>query len=313
MCPPLLGVAVYEAFGLNVAHASGRRRNIAAVQVLALAMSLSPRGAISLLLLAASLCASPALAQTAGGPPPSTPGSAGSVTASLVACQVAVDQADRSATFEGQMEATAASTAMQMRIDLMERVDTATGFTPVAAPGLGVWRESAPGVTIYRYVRQVTNLPAPARYRAAFSYRWLDAQHRVIRKATRSTPVCVQPDERPLLSVAAITISPSPSSLDAQYSIALRNAGHSPAGPFDVQLTVNGTAQPDLVVQSLGAGMRTVLPVTAPRCSPGSPVVVTIDPQGTVSEAPGGGLPKTLTCPLAGPHPAGGAASRASR
>ncbi len=269
-------------------------------------MSHSLRIAISLLLLAGALCASPALARTSGGRASSNAGGSGSASASLVTCQVAVDQADRSAKFAGQMQATATSTAMQMRIDLLEQTSATTGFVPVSAPGLGVWSQSAPGVTIYRYVRQVTNLPAPGRYRASFSYRWLDAQHRVLRQATRLTPICVQPDEQPLLVVAAVTISPSPSSLDAQYSIALRNAGRGPAGPFDVALTVNGTPQPDLVVQSLGAGMRTVTPVVAPRCAPGSPVVVTIDPQHAISEAPGGGLPKTVACPLAAPSGASG-------
>ena len=124
----------------------------------------------------------------------------------------------------------------------------------MSAPGLGVWQQSAPGVQIYRYVRQVTNLPAPGRYRAAISYRWLDAHHRIVRQAVRTTPVCVQPDERPLLVVGALTITPSPSSLNAQYAIALRNDGRGPAGPIDVALTVNGTPQPQLVVQSLGAG-----------------------------------------------------------
>ena len=35
----------------------------------------------------------------------------------------------------------------------------------VTGPGVGVWRCSAPGVKSYRYLRQVTNLAAPASYR----------------------------------------------------------------------------------------------------------------------------------------------------
>ena len=223
----------------------------------------------------------------------------GSATASLVACQVAADQADRSATFAGQMVATGSSNAMEMRIDLLERTGTATGYALISAPGLGVWRQSAPGVQIYRNVRQVTNLPAPARFRATISYRWIDTRGRVVRQATRLTSVCAQPDERPLLVVARVSITPSASSLDAQYTITLGNNGRGPAGPFPVALTVNGMSQPDLVVQSLAAGARVVLGAVAPRCTPGSSVTVTIDPQNTISEAPGGGLPKTVTCPLA--------------
>jgi hypothetical protein len=186
---------------------------------------------------------------------------------------------------------------MQMRVDLLERTGTSGGFSKVSASGLGVWRASAPGVTIYRYVRQVTNLPAPGDFRATFSYRWLDAQGSVQRTASRMTPICVQPDERPSLAVGGVTVTPSASALDAQYSIVVRNSGRGPAGPFGVALTVNGASQAPVVVQSLGAGQRTVLPIVAPRCTPGSSIVVTLDPQGTVSEAPGGGLPKTVDCP----------------
>jgi len=268
-------------------------------------MSISLRFVVSLLLLGGSVGAQPALAQSGAGPAPSAKGGApGSAVATLAGCQVAVDQADRSATFAGQMVATANSAAMQMRIDVLERSSGTTGFVRVSAPGLGVWRSAASGVSIYRYVREVTNLSAPAGYRASFSYRWLDAQGKVVRAAARLTPICTQPDERPLLAVGGVTVTPSASSLDAQYSITLRNSGRGPAGPFSVALSVNGTAQPAVEVQSLGASMRTVLPVVAPRCTPGSDVVVTIDPQGAVSEAPGGGLPKTVMCPLLTSSPA---------
>lgn len=276
-----------------------------------MAMSISPRIAVSLLLIGGSLLGSPAFAQSGGGSGSTKPASPGSATATVSSCQVAADQADRSATFSGQMVATATSSAMQMRIDLLSRSSDSAAFAQVSAPGLGVWRQAAARVTTYRYVREVTNLPAPAQYRAAFSYRWLGAQSRVVRRASRLTPICVQPDERPLLAVASVAISPSPSSLDAEYSITLHNAGRGPAGPFDVALTVNGVEQPALVVQSLGAGMRTVLPVVAPRCTQGSPVVVTLDTQGAISEAPGGGLPKTVACPLAPASP-GGATGPAS-
>ena len=54
---------------------------------------------------------------------------------------------------------------MSMRIELLERMPGEAGFRAVAAPGLGVWRASEPGVGVYKYVKQVTNLSAPADYR----------------------------------------------------------------------------------------------------------------------------------------------------
>lgn len=121
----------------------------------------------------------------------------GSASASLGDCRVAVKQADRSATFSGQMASTAASVYMAMRVDLLERDAGAAGFRVVSAPGLSVWRRSAATVQIFRYVKQVSNLPAPAEFRATISFRWLDGSGRVTRRQARRTSTCVQPDQRP--------------------------------------------------------------------------------------------------------------------
>jgi hypothetical protein len=63
----------------------------------------------------------------------------------------------------------------------------------VAASGLGVWRSAAPGVKVYRYIKQVTDLAAPAVYRAAVRFRWLTTKGKLIRALERRTPTCVQP------------------------------------------------------------------------------------------------------------------------
>ena len=45
------------------------------------------------------------------------------------------------------------------------------------APGLGVLAQPlTPGVKTYQYLKQVTNLAAPAVYRALVRFRWLDAK-----------------------------------------------------------------------------------------------------------------------------------------
>ncbi len=218
--------------------------------------------------------------------------------ATLSQCVVAVDQAGRIAVFSGQMVAIAHTQRMQIRIEVQESTPSAPGFRVVSR---GTWKPSAPKVQVYRYVNQVTNLEAPAAYRAILHYRWLNARLRVIRVAQRRTQSCVQPDERPQLVVGEVGITAGRRSPNAQYQIAVRNDGHGPAGAFGVLLTVNGMAQPQLTVPSLAPATRTVLVAVAPRCTPGSTVTVGLDPQGQVSEATGGGLPKILACPLAAP------------
>src|SRR5690349_17356178 len=89
------------------------------------------------------------------------------VSATLESCVEAPEQAERSATFAGEMSMIPGAAKMEMRIDVLERAPSEEAFHVVAAPGLGVWRWAAPGVKTYRYLKEVTNLAAPAYYRAA--------------------------------------------------------------------------------------------------------------------------------------------------
>jgi hypothetical protein len=137
----------------------------------------------------------PVLASTAasgsavGGPTPPSPGNP---SATLEQCVASPDQAERSATFLGEMTATPGTGRMSIRIELQERLPGEATFRNVAAPGLGVWRAAAPGVKVYRYIKQVTNLSAPAVYRAAVRFRWLNAKGKLIRGVERRTSTCVQ-------------------------------------------------------------------------------------------------------------------------
>lgn len=123
--------------------------------------------------------------------------------ASLTQCLTTGEPAERAATFSGEMTMIAGASRMSMRIDLLERMPGETSYHAVAAPGLGVWRASVPGVGIYKYVKQVTNLSAPADYRGLVSFRWQGPHGRVLKHDERRTRKCSQP--------APVTSTPSPS------------------------------------------------------------------------------------------------------
>ena len=55
------------------------------------------------------------------------------------------EQAERSATFAGEMTAIPGTAKMEMRIDVLERMPDEAVFHTVSAPGLGVWRWPRPG------------------------------------------------------------------------------------------------------------------------------------------------------------------------
>jgi hypothetical protein len=114
-------------------------------------------------------------------------------TATLEQCLSALVQSERSATFVGEMISIPGSARMEISIGLLERVPGEGGYRSVSAPGLGGWRGSAAGVKTYTYIKQVTDLAAPAFYRGAVRFRWLNAKGRVIKAEEMRTPRCEQP------------------------------------------------------------------------------------------------------------------------
>lgn len=151
-----------------------------------------PVAASALVLVLAASTPVAAGAQTAFGP-----GGREWASATLQQCVTAAGQAERSATFAGEMTATAATAKMEMRIDVLERLPGDAGFHAASAPGLSLWRTSAPKVKVFKNLQEVTNLSAPGFYRAAIRFRWLSARGHVIKALELRTPRCQQPAAAP--------------------------------------------------------------------------------------------------------------------
>jgi hypothetical protein len=124
-------------------------------------------------------------------------GSAPALSAIVEQCVTATVQADRSVTFTGQMETVPGAHRMAIEIVVQERAPEEVGFHALTTAGLGSWQRSEAGLKIYKVRQAVTDLPAPAIFRAIVQYRWLNERGRVIRRDVRRTPVCRQPLERP--------------------------------------------------------------------------------------------------------------------
>jgi hypothetical protein len=116
-----------------------------------------------------------------------------SPSATVEQCVTSAVQAERSATFSGEMTVISGTGRMSMRIELQEWLPSEAVFRTVAAAGLGLWRTASPTVRVYRYIKQVTDLAAPAVYRAAVRFRWLTTKGKLIKALERHTPTCVQP------------------------------------------------------------------------------------------------------------------------
>ncbi|HEV3034965.1 MAG TPA: hypothetical protein VGX72_09260 [Solirubrobacteraceae bacterium] len=131
-------------------------------------------------------------------------------TAALTQCATAtIPQAERSATFAGEMTAVLGSARMQMRIDLEERIPGETQYRTVNAPALGVWHTSTPGVKVFTHIQQVSNLSAPAFYRGIVRFRWVNARGRVIKAEQLRTARCEQPAPPSTTGESAPAAAPS--------------------------------------------------------------------------------------------------------
>jgi CARDB len=216
--------------------------------------------------------------------------------AALQACHTGSAPLDRYAVFTAQLGAVPDTQRMQVRFDLQQKL-TGGDFRRVVAPGLGVWRSSIPGIDIFRYRKQVANLPAPGSYRALVRFRWLDANGKVIAGATRRTRTCKQPDLRPDLSVGTVTAQPAADGR-ARYAVLVRNEGRTASSVFSVGFAVGDQTQPTQAVQSLIPGEGRVLTFAAPRCSRSAPVRVTVDPDLAIDEADETNNTRTIVCPI---------------
>jgi hypothetical protein len=108
-------------------------------------------------------------------------------------CQRASSQLDRAIEVWGVMRPVTGTQTMQMKFVLLRRSASGDSFSPVRGGGVGHWRQAKPGTELYRVQRLVANLPAPAVYRFAVTFRWTGADGSVLSRTTLLSARCYQP------------------------------------------------------------------------------------------------------------------------
>ncbi len=145
-------------------------------------------------LVAAPACALALSCVPVGLASAATPGSAKvPASATVEQCVTSVGQLERAVTFVGEMSAVPGTARMAMRIEVVEHAAGQLGFHPVLSPGLGAWQRSSPGIKTFKSLDRVTDLAAPASYRADVHFRWFGAHNRLIKTLELRTPRCQQP------------------------------------------------------------------------------------------------------------------------
>jgi CARDB len=210
-----------------------------------------------------------------------TPPPAPTLGAALETCQTSALPVGRVASFVGSMPATTGASRMQMRFDLQRRRPDEKLWSRVpGVQGFDVWETAMPGRAGFVFHKRVDGLQAPAAYRAVVRFRWSGADGTILRREVRRTPSCNQPDLRPDLVPASLHAVLDAHPALAVYSLVVRNAGRSPAGPFTVR--VAGAVKE---VAGLAAGQQLEVAVLAPSCIPGSTVRAVVDADQRIDEA----------------------------
>ncbi len=140
-----------------------------------------------------------------------TPTAPTGYAATLEQCVTSTVQSERSATFTAHMVALDTTQRMAIKIQLQQRLSGESEYHTIAAPGLGVWHSSEPGVRIDNYVQQVTNLTAPASYRALVEFRWFSGKGHLLKRAELHTSHCLQP-----MLAGQVTQTPPPAPTPTQ-------------------------------------------------------------------------------------------------
>lgn len=235
-----------------------------------------------------------AVLPAAGG----TAAAAPTVSVSVDDCRTAADPLQRYAIFRGEMDAVDRTDRMAMRFDLQVREPGDERFRSVDAPGLGTWIKSNPGTNGgFIWTKQVTQLVAPAEYRARVSFRWYDAGGRTIERASRRTKSCEQPDFRPDLELGALTAGAAPEPGLMRYRLPVRNTGRGDAGPFGVRF---GDGDALFTITGLEAGASHAVEFLAPPCTRDDALRFEVDPDGWVAEADERDNVLRVACPADG-------------
>jgi CARDB len=225
------------------------------------------------------------------------PAHAASSGVKLIDCESALDPAARAAVFEGRMRVRRGARKMQMRFTLQTRSPGDPAWRRLPASGFGKWLTSDPGIGRYVYTKRVVALEAPASYRTIVRFRWLDADGDRVASSRSTSEVCRQADLRPNLRPLGVEARAGADAQHARYLVPVVNRGRSPAGPFDVVVSVDGTTLTPAQAPELAPGERALVEVQGPPCQDGQMLTVDVDPTGAVDERAEGDNQLSVPCP----------------
>ena len=200
----------------------------------------------------------------------------------MLSCEPWQEDVGGAVAYEARMHTVDGARRMSLRYRLLEKVGDGA-FERVSGEGLGVWRKSRAGATVFSWNHRVEGLHKGAVYRAVVRFRWHDDDGDVIRTERRRSETCVQPGGLPNLRVARIEIRRGQVDGTAVYKVEIANGGADVARTVGVVLRVDGEIVDEEVIDVLQPKETQTVTFNGPVCHRHMRVVV--DPKDLIAES----------------------------
>jgi hypothetical protein len=193
--------------------------------------------------------------------------------AKVTECTSAPYAADRRIVLTSKMQALPAQLTaprMQVRFDVYRKLlERKTPFRKLRATGLGKWfSNSDPNATAYQREVTLTGIETYAKYRAVISFRWLDADGKVLAKKVRTTSTCKQRYSLPRLTITGVKSVPIAGSNNRHYTVSILNSGGAAAESLPVSIWIDQSSpSSSTIVDSVGPGSSYDAQLDAPSCT----------------------------------------------
>jgi hypothetical protein len=219
-------------------------------------------------------------------------------------CRSTFDPAIRRVSVVSVMRPVAHTHTLSVRFTLLQKLSGAP-VTTVSYGDLGRWLTPADPTLgrrpadVWKLVKPVIGVDAPARYRFRVQFRWLARDGHVLAQATRTTRWCAVRELRPDVLVRAVRVRPiAGQPTHDRYVAIIANRGRTASRPFSVLFDPGSSgASRTVTVRALRPGTHVRVSFTGPACDPAAQPTVVADPGDAVDDFDRANNTFTVSCP----------------
>lgn len=173
---------------------------------------------------------------------------------------------------------------LQMRFEVLQRLNENKRYKKLKADGLGEWFKSSDSATLYQRDLTLTNVETAASYKARVSFRWTSPDGTVTSKRKIVSAPCKQKVPLPKLKLTNVTAVPIVGSTALQHTVTIVNDGRSEVVNLPVGIYVDSLSPSIEVIDSIGPNQSVDVQIKAASCEARADAV--IDPLRTIVRIP---------------------------